>query len=214
MSKYMANSQGWGRWRRASTSLVVLYQIQVSITSGVKTSPRSRKSWSLAQAVQGLFQRPRRCGHACSSSGQVVDVLVQRLARIDLVLDAVDRRHQHGREGEVRIAGRIGAAELEPLGLGARAVHGNADGRRAVALRVGQIDRGLEAGHQPLVAVGRRAAEGEERGGVLEDAADGVERHRRSSRRSRCRRTAARRSSRAKCAVCMPEPLSPDAAWA
>ena len=42
MSKYIANSHGWGRWRRASTSWTVLYQIHVSITSSVKTSPRRR----------------------------------------------------------------------------------------------------------------------------------------------------------------------------
>jgi hypothetical protein len=99
---------------------------------------------------------------------QVVDVLVQRIARIDLVLDAVDHRHQHRREGQVRIAARVGAAELDPLGLGAGAVHRDAAGRRAVALRVGQVDRRLVARHQPLVAVGGRVAERQDRRGVLQ----------------------------------------------
>lgn len=44
VSKYIMNSQGWGRSRRFLTSRSVLYQIQVSMTSSVKTSPRSRKS--------------------------------------------------------------------------------------------------------------------------------------------------------------------------
>ena len=44
----------------------------------------------------------------------------------------------------------------------------------AVAPAVGELGRGLEAGDQPLVAVGRRVGEGAERRGVLEQAADGV----------------------------------------
>src|SRR5262249_32093087 len=45
-SKYSANSYGCGRSRIASISFACLYSIQVSITSSVKTSPLSRKSWS------------------------------------------------------------------------------------------------------------------------------------------------------------------------
>jgi hypothetical protein len=41
-----------------------LYQIHVSITSGVKTSPRSRNSWSLRSAANGrLRQRPDEESH-------------------------------------------------------------------------------------------------------------------------------------------------------
>ena len=53
---------------------------------------------------------------------------------------------------------------------------GNADRGGAVACRVGQLDRRFEAGHQPLVGVGQRVGDGVQRTGVLDDAADVVQR--------------------------------------
>ena len=67
----------------------------------------------------------------------------------------------------------VGAAELDALGLRARAVHRDPARGRAVALRVGQVARCLEPGHKPLVAVGGGVAERQDRRGVLQDAADG-----------------------------------------
>ena len=93
----------------------------------------------------------------------------------DLVLDAVDHRHQHRRPGQVAVAARIRAAELEALGLRALRVHRNADGGRPVARRERQIDRRLEPGHQAAVRVRGRRGERENRGGVLEQAARGPE---------------------------------------
>ena len=52
-----------------------------------------------------------------SSGTQIVNVLVQRLAGIDLVLDAVEAGHQHGGERQIRVAARIGRTELHALGL-------------------------------------------------------------------------------------------------
>ena len=72
------------------------------------------------EARKRFVERTGRLGHFGQLFGrQVVNVLVERLAGIDLVLDAVDHRHQHGRERQVRIAARVGAAELDALGLGA-----------------------------------------------------------------------------------------------
>ena len=64
---------------------------------------------------------------------QVVDVLVDRVARVDPILDAVEAGHEHRREREIRIARRVGAAELDALGLGAVRVHRDANRGRAVA---------------------------------------------------------------------------------
>ena len=75
-------------------------------------------------------------------------------------------------EGQVGVAGRIRVAHLDALGLRARRVHRDAAGRRAVAARVGQVDRRLEARHEPLVGVRRRVRERRERPRVLQDAAD------------------------------------------
>ena len=113
----------------------------------------------------------------------MVDVLVHRLAGVDLVLDAVDGGHDHGAEGKIRIARAVRAAEFDALGLGLFAVHRNADRRRAVSAAVDEIDRGLVAGNETLVAVGRRVAEGAEGGGVFENSADGVKTQLRSGRR-------------------------------
>src|SRR5207244_181751 len=106
---------------------------------------------------------------------QLVEVLIDRLARIDLVGDAVEPRHQARREAQVRIAGRVGRAELDALGTLGLRVHRDADARRAVALTVDEVDRRLVARHQPLVGVGRGRDERQERRRVFEDAADVVE---------------------------------------
>src|SRR5207249_10259735 len=59
------------------------------------------------------------------------------LSRIELVLDAVEARHQHGGKAEIGIAQRIGEADLDALGLRVGGV-GNAAGGRAVARRVSE----------------------------------------------------------------------------
>ncbi len=94
-----------------------------------------------------------------------------------LFWDAVEHGHEHGGEGQVRIAGAVRAAELEAFaGLVGR-VHRDADGGRAIAPAVGEVDRGLVAGDQALVAVGGRVGEGTQGRGVPEQAADGVQGH-------------------------------------
>ena len=89
-----------------------------------------------------------------------------------LVGHAVEPGHEHRREGQVRVAGGIGAPELDPLCLRALRVERDPARGRAVPLRVDEVDRCLVAGDQPLVRVRRRRGEGEDRPGVREDAAD------------------------------------------
>ena len=55
--------------------------------------------------------------------------------------------------------------------------HRDAQRGRAVAVRVGQVDRGFVAGDQALVGVGGRVGEGAQGLGVLHDAADVVHGH-------------------------------------
>ncbi len=174
----------------------VLYQIHVSITSAVNTSPCSRNSWSFSQVVQRLLQRAGRLGHLGQFLRfQIVNVLVERLARLHLVLDAVEHGHQHRREGQVGIARAVRTAELDALGLPVRRVDRNANRRRAIAAAVGEIDRRLVAGHQTLVTVGGRIGDGAQRRRVPQQAADGVHGHGRTGRRSRSRRTGSCRPS-------------------
>ena len=63
------SKDGVGRTRNASTSFVRLYQIQVSITSGVKTSPRSRNSWSARSASSEASSERGVLGTPSISSG-------------------------------------------------------------------------------------------------------------------------------------------------
>ncbi len=94
---------------------------------------------------------------------------------MDLVLDAVEPGEHHRREGEVGIGARVREAHLDAPRLGVRHPR-DADRGGAVARRVGEHHRRLEAGHQALVAVGAGVGEGVERLGVADDAADVVER--------------------------------------
>jgi hypothetical protein len=130
------------------------------------------------ERVEHLGQRAR---HLRDVGGlvrrQLVEVLVDRRRRLDLVLDAVEAGHQHRREREVRVARRVRAAELDALGLRVRAGDRDADAGGAVARRVDQVDRRLVARHQAVVGVDRRVGEREQRRRVLEQAADVPARH-------------------------------------
>ena len=76
------------------------------MTSGVKTSPRSRKSWSARRASSEASSERGVVGTFVELLGlEVVDVLVEWLAGADLVLDAVEDGHEHGREEQVGIGG-------------------------------------------------------------------------------------------------------------
>src|SRR3546814_10641737 len=74
----------------------------------------------------------------CSSD---LEVLVHRIARIDAVLDAVQAGHEHRREGEIRIAGRVGAAELDAFRPGAGRIHRDPARGRTVALGIRSDER-------------------------------------------------------------------------
>src|SRR6185312_9486053 len=69
-----------------------------------------------------------------------------------------------------------GRAELDALGLRRRREHRDADRRRAVARRVGEVHRRLEPRRQAAIRVRRRVGERADRLGVLDDAADVIER--------------------------------------
>ena len=140
------------------------------MSSSLKTPPASRNSWSRSSAASASRERPGHLGDVAAVLLEEVEV--GRLAGVELLLDAVDPRHQHRREGEVRVRGRVRAAELDALGRRRVRVHRDPDRRRAVPLRVDEVDRRLVAGHEPAVRVRRRGAEGEQGRGVHEDPAE------------------------------------------
>ena len=76
---------------------------------------------------------------------QIVEILIHRFTRVDLVLDPVQARHHHGGKGKVRVAGRVRETHLDAAPLRA-GNPGDADGGGTVAGRVGQHDRRFESG--------------------------------------------------------------------
>src|SRR5436190_11386884 len=79
----------------------------------------------------------------------LVDVLVDRRAWIDLLLDAVEPRPQHHRQREIGIARRIRHPQLDARPAAAR--RGDADERTAVLLAPRNRRRRLVTGHETLV---------------------------------------------------------------
>ena len=169
------------------------------MTSWVNTPPCEQEVVVGLERLERLVERARHLRHLRQLLGrEVVEVPVDRVGRLDLVLDAVEPGHEHRREREVRVAGRVGAAELDPLRLRALRVERDAHRRRAVALRVHEVHRRLVARHESLVRVRRRVRERDDR-----PARASADRRctsapcRRGRRSPSRRRTAARRPSTA-----------------
>ena len=98
------------------------------------------------QSIQCIFERAWHRGNFGQLlRAQVVDILVERLTGIDFVFDAIQSSHHHRCECHVRIAARIGRAELDALGFGRRRIHRDAAGCRTIAPRVGKIHRSFKA---------------------------------------------------------------------
>src|ERR1019366_4677533 len=75
----------------------------------------------LLDGVERLFKAARHVRDVFELLGRkTVDVLVHRIARVDLVLDPVDTGHQHRAEREVRVAARVRETDLHAAGLRVR----------------------------------------------------------------------------------------------
>src|ERR1041384_3808998 len=105
----------------------------------------------------------------------MLDALVQRRARIYLILNSIKPCHQHCREREIRVARRIGRTELEPLRFGALREHGYSHRGRSIAARVREIDGSLEPRQKPFVTIGRWRCKCSDRAGALQKTADIVQ---------------------------------------
>ena len=64
---------------------------------------------SIAPGIDKLFS---------ALPAQITNVLIQRLAELDLVLDSFRPRHHHGRKSDIRIAARVRSVETSHLALG------------------------------------------------------------------------------------------------
>eukprot|EP00042_Codosiga_hollandica_P061003 m.922406 g.922406 ORF g.922406 m.922406 type:complete len:463 (+) comp98226_c0_seq1:811-2199(+) len=152
-------------------------QLDVGVDVGVgEHAALGQEGTVLVQVVQGLVQAVADGRDLRVFLGrQVVQVLGGGFARVDLVLHAVQASHQQCCEGQVGVGGRIREARFDAAALRVGNV-GDADRGRAVLGRVGQLHRGFETRHQALVRVRAGVGDGVQRAGVLDDAADVVQR--------------------------------------
>src|SRR4029450_3234008 len=123
-------------------------EVYVSVDEVIVEHPaRLEEGPILVEIAERLAQRAAHGGDLLEFRGrQVVEIFVDGGAGIELVLDAVETRHQHGSEGEVGVGERIRIAHLNALALG-RGGERDATPGRSVAHRVGQQHRRLEARH-------------------------------------------------------------------
>src|SRR4051812_9711681 len=72
----------------------------------------------LSKGVQRLTKRTRGLRYFGQLfRSQIVDVFVEGFARMNLVLNTIQRGHHHGGKRQVRIRTRVRTTELDPLGL-------------------------------------------------------------------------------------------------
>src|ERR1035441_9865974 len=132
----------------------------------------------LLQAIERLAQAAGHVWNFLQFLGrQFVNVFVERFARLDFVLDAVQARHEQRGEAEIRIRRRVRRAVFEAFGLRIIAVSRNTDGGAAVARAVSQIDRRFVTRHEAFVTVRGGVANGAQGLGVFEQTAGVVKRH-------------------------------------
>ena len=122
-------------------------------------------------AFEGVERLCERARHLYDATVLLEEIPIRRLAGVEALLDPVQSRHEHGREGEVGVGGRVRAAELDPLCLGRVRVHRDADAGAAIPHRVHEVHRRLVPGHQSTVRVGRRRTEGQQRRRVRQQSA-------------------------------------------
>ncbi|ABA50095.1 hypothetical protein BURPS1710b_2769 [Burkholderia pseudomallei 1710b] len=169
--------------RHAELRELLLLQAQVRVDHRVREHAAARQE--LAVLVERFERLVEAGAHGRDLRilfrRQVVQVLVRGLARMDLVLDAVETRHHQRREAQVRVRHRVREARFDAAALRVRHVR-NADRRRAVARRVGELHGRFEVRHETLVRVRRRVRDRVQRARVLDDAADVEERRLRQAR--------------------------------
>src|SRR6266508_1740449 len=93
------------------------------------------------EGVQHLLQRSGHLLHLRGlRRGQVVEVLVDRVRRLDLFLHPVEARQEHRAERQVRVAGGVGRPDLDTLGRWRLVVDRDPRARAPVPLAVHEID--------------------------------------------------------------------------
>ena len=105
----------------------------------------------------------------------MVQIFGSSFAGMDLVFHAVQTSHHQCREAQVRVGHWIWEARFNAATF-VRSNVRNTDGSRTVAAGVSQLHRCFKSRHQTLVAVGGGVGDGVQSTGVLDDAANVVQR--------------------------------------
>ncbi|RMR51720.1 hypothetical protein ALP84_05248 [Pseudomonas cichorii] len=166
------------QWVYESTYLdfFFAFQLDVSVDEVVaENAAFGQERTTFVQLFQGFFQAAANLWNAFGLFWrQVIQVFVSCIARVDLVLDAVQASHQQCGERQVRVGCRIREAGFDTTAAWAGDVR-NTDRGGTVTSRVGQHDRSFETWDQTLVGVGRRVGEAVQGLTMLDDTADEVQ---------------------------------------
>ena len=102
---------------------------------------------------------------------EIVEILVKRVTRMDLVLDAVESGQEHRTKREIRVRGRIRETDFDAPRFRVCDVR-NTHRCRPVAGRISQHYRRFESRYQAFVAVCRRVGKCIKHFRMLDDATD------------------------------------------
>ncbi len=130
------------------------------------------------QLLQGFGQASRQAGNVVAFPfrlAHAIDVFRNGVGGQDLVVDPVQACHEDDGQGQVGVAGRVGAPELDPGSLAPDG--GDPDEGAPVPFRPGDVNGGLVTGHQAFIGVDQRVGDGCISPGVLHQAPDEVEGH-------------------------------------
>ncbi len=121
------------------------------------------------QVIQGIFQRGcNRWDIFQLLWWQTIDIFIERLTRINLVLNTIQPCHHLSSKCYVAISRSIRSTIFNPSAIVA-AGHRNPQRCRTITVRIGQIDRCFKSWNQTLVRVGRRVGKGTQRFSMLYD---------------------------------------------
>src|SRR5438132_596765 len=108
--------------------------------------------------IEGVDRSEERVGYSRNLGEffrwKFVQVFVERIARINPILDAIKAGEHYGREAQIGVCSRVRRAVLDAFRFGTRGIGRNTHGSRPVTSRIGKIHWRFESWHEPLVAVG------------------------------------------------------------
>ena len=130
----------------------------------------------LLELVEGVLEPCGQVVELCLLLGRKLEQVAvigapTVLMRVDPVLDTVKTGHKDRRIAEIRVAGGVGVAELEPAELGRLGIRRDADDRAAVGSRIADSHGSLKAGDQTLEGVGGGIRDGAKGADMLQQAA-------------------------------------------